>query len=199
MHLITEMPGRTTVLLTGSTMQWMDDACKLARALQPATVVIDDVDLVAAERSENRANGILFELLNQMDGIADDADILFLLTTNKPEVLEPAISARPGRVDQAIEISLPDRDCRTKLFELYAKGLPLAVKDMDRFIELTAGANAAFIREMFRKAALFAADSDDADAHVSDDDLEKAFVLLSRSNPLTSKFLGLSMVAQSEH
>src|SRR5688572_12792394 len=64
------------------------------------------------------ANALLFELLNQMDGLAEDADVLFVLTTNRPDVLEPALAARPGRIDQAIEIPLPDAECRRRLLEL---------------------------------------------------------------------------------
>ena len=48
------------------------------------------------------AESLLNKLLNEMDGLKGDADILFLLTTNRPEALEQALAARPGRVDQAI-------------------------------------------------------------------------------------------------
>ena len=81
--------------------------------LQPSLVVLEDVDLVAEERTpaeSSAANTVLFELLNQMDGLAEDADVIFLLTTNRPDLLEPALASRPGRVDQAIEIPLPDAD-----------------------------------------------------------------------------------------
>ena len=57
-----------------------------------------------------------------MDGLADDADLLFVLTTNRPDILEPALAARPGRIDQAIEVPPPDADCRRRLLELYGKG-----------------------------------------------------------------------------
>ena len=43
-----------------------------------------------------------------MDGLAEDADVIFILTRNRPDLLEPALAARPGRVDQATEIPLPD-------------------------------------------------------------------------------------------
>ena len=51
----------------------------------------------------------LFELLNQMEGLAEDEDLLFVLTTNRPDLIEPALAARPGRVDLALEIPLPGR------------------------------------------------------------------------------------------
>ena len=88
-----------------------------------------------------RAQGpLLFELLNQMDGLADDADVLFLLTTNRPDILEPALAARPGRVDQAIEIPLPDAHCRERLFELYSNKLPLGKVNWETFVGRTKGA-----------------------------------------------------------
>ena len=82
--------------------------------------MLEDVDLIAEERTRQGSGctTLLFELLNQMDGLADDADILFVLTTNRPDLLEPALAARPGRIDQAIEVPLPDADCRRRLFEL---------------------------------------------------------------------------------
>jgi len=187
MYLLTQMPNRTTVLLSGRGVQHVEDACALARSLQPATVVIEDVDLVAEERTRMHHNPLLFELMNQMDGIADDADVLFLLSTNRPEILEPALASRPGRIDQAIMIPLPDEDCRTRLFELYAKELPVAVNDMSKFVQSTEGASAAFIRELFRKAALFAIE-EGPEVYIQEWHLAQALELLRSS--LTGRLLG---------
>ena len=52
-----------------------------------------------------------------------EADILFILTTNRPEALEMALASRAGRIDQAIEFSLPDEEGRAKLIRLYAYGV----------------------------------------------------------------------------
>src|SRR5262249_54373669 len=142
----------------------VESSCAMARALQPSMVVLEDVDLVAEARARPGvgSNPLLMELLNQMDGLADDADVVFLLTTNRPGLIEPALAARPGRIDQAIKIPLPDAGCRRRLFALYGRGLELRITDWDRFVEKTEGASAAFIRELLRKAALFAADEGDA-------------------------------------
>ena len=188
MYLLSSMPGRTTLLLNGSNVKLLDDACALARSLQPATLVIDDVDLVAEERTRRRSNSILFELLNQMDGVANDADVLFLLTTNRPEILEPAIASRPGRIDHAILIPLPDTDCRRRLFDLYGQGLPMDVIDVERFVRATDGVSAAFIRELFRKTALLAIE-EGASVLVQDRHIAEALESLQK-NSLTSKFLG---------
>src|SRR4029077_3989756 len=106
------------------------------------------VDLIGTLRENQTvgANALLFELLNQMDGLAEDADVLFVLTTNRPDVLEPALASRPGRIDQAIEIPLPDADCRRRLLDLYAAGIDLRLGDLDELIDRTEGGSGAFIR-----------------------------------------------------
>jgi ATP-dependent 26S proteasome regulatory subunit len=159
MYLIGRMPGRTTVLLTGSALGLIEPACAMARDLQPATVVLEDVDLVAHERDfDMPGRPLLFELLNEMDGLAEDADVLFLLTTNRPDVLEPALAARPGRIDQSVELPLPDATDRRRLIELYARGLDLRTKRVDDVVERLDGASPAHVKELLRKAALLAAE-----------------------------------------
>jgi cell division protease FtsH len=165
MYLASQMPGRTVLLMTGASVQALESACRLARMLTPATIILEDVDLIGTEREHQTvsANALLFELLNQMDGLADDTDLLFVLTTNRPDVLEPALAARPGRIDQAIEVPPPDAACRRRLLELYGKGLGTEGVDWDRLVERTAGASGAFIRELLRKAAVFAAEESNGD------------------------------------
>ena len=69
----------------------------------------------------------------------------------------PSLAARPGRIDQAVEVPVPDLECRRRLFELYGQRLRVSAP-LEPYVERTAGASAAFIRELLRKAALFAAD-----------------------------------------
>jgi ATP-dependent 26S proteasome regulatory subunit len=194
MYLVAQMPGRTVLLLTGKGVGSIEPACRLARMLAPATVILEDVDLIGTERDNQEvgANALMFELLNQMDGLADDVDILFVLTTNRPDVLEPALAARPGRVDQAIEVPPPDAECRRRLFDLYSRGMEVLVTDWPRFIERTAGVSGAFIRELLRKAAVYAAEEDGvAPLVVRDRHLEEAMTeLLVAGGPLTKSLLG---------
>ena len=87
----------TVVQLTGVALHLIAEACSVARALAPAMVVVEDVDLIAEDRGEYPGqHPLLFQLLNEMDGLADDADVVFVLTTNRADVLEPALAARPG-------------------------------------------------------------------------------------------------------
>src|SRR6266700_415762 len=194
MYLAYQMRGRTTLLLTGRGVGLLERSCTMARLLQPATIILEDVDLIAEERTEQDSgcNVLLFELLNQMDGLADDADVLFLLTTNRPDILEPALAARPGRIDQAIEIPLPDHICRKRLFDLYGQGLTLHLEQLPQLIDQTEGVSAAFIRELMRKAALFAADESD-DMIVEDRHIEEALhELVFEGGELTKRLLGAS-------
>jgi hypothetical protein len=191
MYVVACMPERTTILLTGPALGLVEQSVKLARMLEPSLVVLEDVDLVAEERTEQSTgtNAVLFELLNQMDGLADDADVIFLLTTNRPDLLEPALASRPGRIDQAIEIPLPDAGCRRRLLELYARGLVVDA-DLDGLVGRTQGASGAFIRELLRKAALFAADESD-ELVVRDQQLDEALHdLVVEGGKLTESLLG---------
>lgn len=162
MYLASTMKERTVFILTGRGQGLIESSCSFARMLEPAMVIIEDVDLIAEERSSSQCNtAVLLELLNEMDGLAEDIDVLFVLTTNRPEILEPALASRPGRIDQAFEVPLPDAECRRRLFDLYSEGLNMKVENMDLFIRRTGGASGAFICELLRKAALFAAPDGD--------------------------------------
>ena len=126
-----------------------------------------------------------------------DADVLFLLTTNRPDILEPALAARPGRVDQAIEVPLPDTDCRHRLFTLYAEGLTLDGVDLQTFVRRTDGASPAFIRELMCKAALFAAD--ESSDSIQDRHWDEAIhELVVEGGTLTQSLLGFTPDSNGE-
>ena len=119
-YLLGQMDGVTAILLSGGALSRIREACSVARALQPSVVVVEDVDLIGEERLPRMGpvighHPLLFQLLSEMDGLDSDIDVTFLLTTNRPEILEPALAARPGRVDLAAELPLPDADARRRL------------------------------------------------------------------------------------
>ena len=134
----------------------LDEYMQLARFLQPAMIVLEDVDLIARSRTSMRnpcEESLLNKLLNEMDGLREDAALLFVLTTNRPDDLESALAARPGRIDQAVELPLPDNDGRRKLVELYAGGLTIGPDVVSLIVRKTAHASAAFIKELMRRSA----------------------------------------------
>ena len=197
MYLAGQMRERTVFLMTGMDFGWLSLACQMARTLQPSIVILEDVDLIAEDRSRpGCVSPLLFELLNHMDGLAEDTDVVFLLTTNRAEVLEPALAARPGRVDQAVELPMPDVTCRRRLFELYGQGLEMNVTDLDGFIGRTDGASAAFIRELLRKASLFAAEEHAGGIRIHDRHLEEALRELALyGGGLTQSLLGATIAS----
>ena len=176
-YLLGQMSDYTRLVLTGRSLVAVGAVTDLARALQPAVVVLEDVDLVAEERSMGPASSpVLFDLLDAMDGAVPDADLLFLLTTNRADLLEPALAARPGRVDVAVEIALPDAPARERLLRLYGQGVPLALTedDVKHAVERTDGTTASFLKELIRRSVLESLHDDPALTAVTGAQLARA-------------------------
>ncbi len=184
----------TVVILTGAGLGMIQAASSLARMLQPAVLVLEDVDLVAEMREHYQGgNPVLFQVLNEMDGVVEDADIVFLLTTNRADLLEPALAARPGRVDLAVAIDRPGPEQRRRLIEVYSGAASVRLSEVDEIVARTDGVAAAFLKELMRKAALLAAMRDGAAGQlvVDDDDVIGALdELLEEGNALTRALLG---------
>ncbi len=102
MYLASEMKERTVLILTGRGQGVIESSCHFARWLEPAMVIIEDVDLIAEERSSrsNCNTALLLELMNEMDGLADDVDVLLCLQqtvrkySNQLYHLDPVVSIR---------------------------------------------------------------------------------------------------------
>jgi hypothetical protein len=197
LYLSGRMPGRTVILIAGLGMGGLQPAVQLARLLAPSMVVLEDVDLIAEERGNpfGRTAPLLFELLNEMDGLRDDSDVIFVLTTNRPEILEPALAARPGRVDLAVELPLPDELGRRRLLELYTRGLQLREVDLGAVAARTDGATPAYIKELLRKAAILGA-AEGTSVVVTDAHLETALAELDEGGRLAQRLLGLRPVQE---
>ena len=128
-----------------------------------------------------------------MDGLAEDADVVFVLTTNRADLLGPALAARPGRVDQAVALDLPDADARRALFELHRGSLEVDTSDLDEVVARCEGVTASFLDELLRRAALLAAARTPGTGaiEVSAGDLSAALdELLDTRNAMTRTLLG---------
>ncbi len=195
-YLIGQAQQHTVVLLTGGGLAMVRPACALARLLQPAMVVLEDVDLVAHERGmfgHGMPTPLLFDVLNEMDGMAEDADVAFVLTTNRADLLEPALAERPGRVDLAVHIGLPDEDARARLIALYGRGLDLRLDKPGVVVARTEGVTASFVKELMRKSALIAAEGSRGDGRITVTDAHVGRALdelLAERNELTRALLG---------
>jgi len=194
-YLLGQMTGYTRLVLTGRSLVAVGAVADLARALLPAVIVLEDVDLVAEERSFGpESSPVLFDLLDAMDGAAPDADLLFLLTTNRADLLEPALAARPGRVDVAVEIALPDGAARERLLALYSQHVPLALTEEETraAVERTDGTTASFMKELIRRSVLEALQDDPALTSVTGAHLDRALDdLLDAAQAVTRTLLGV--------
>jgi len=155
-YILSNLPDRTTVMIAGEQIYQLPRYMALAKSLQPSIVVLEDVDLIGRARdlhSISATEAMLNNLLNEMDGLSSTADVLFILTTNRPEILEPALAMRPGRIDAAIEVPLPNHDCRRRLIELYGASLTIDPAAIDVAAGRTDGASAAYMKEFVRQIA----------------------------------------------
>ena len=194
------LEGHTTLLITAEQIGLLGEYMTLARLLQPSMVVIEDVDLIARDRNEMSGvceEVMLNKLLNEMDGLQQDADILFILTTNRPETLETALASRPGRVDQAIEFPLPDTSGRAKLIRLYSKGVTVSDEVVAAAAKKTQNVSAAFIKELMRRAMQFHLEREDSST-IEMQDVDSAIEeLLFSGGSLNRKLLGAN-IGESE-
>jgi hypothetical protein len=190
-YLTAQLTDATVIVLSGASLGMVGAFGALARRLAPSVVVLEDVDLVAQERTVQGHPQTLFELMNEMSGLGEDADVAFILTTNRPDTLEPALAARPGRIDLAIEIPLPDPAARRGLLDLYGRGLAIENETLDIAVARTAGATASLIKELLRKTKLGALEAGRTD--VSSVDFTAALdELLGETAALTRVLLGHS-------
>ena len=177
-YLLGQMTSYTRLVLTGRSLVAVGAVTELARALVPAVVVLEDVDLVAEERSLGPASSpVLFDLLDAMDGAAPDADLLFLLTTNRADLLEPA-------------------PARKRLLTLYGQNVPLALaeEDVNLAIERTDGTTASFLKELIRRSVLESLHDDPALTTVTGAHLARALDdLLDTAQAVTRTLLGVGV------
>jgi ATP-dependent 26S proteasome regulatory subunit len=123
-----------------------------------------------------------------MDGLDNDADVAFVLTTNRPDMLERALAQRPGRVDLAVEIPLPALTERIALLRLYGRQANFSEEAVATAAARTAGTTASFARELVRRAVVAAAleDAPVSDAHLA----AAAEELMDDAETLTRSLLG---------
>jgi SpoVK/Ycf46/Vps4 family AAA+-type ATPase len=157
----------TAIVISGAALRFIGEACAIARTLQPSIVVVEDIELAAEPRGPHAPlDPLLLRLLNEMEGLSDDANVTFLLTTNRADLLEEALAARPGQVNHTARLPLPDAMARRRLLRLYQGRLRISRASTYEVVARTDGVNASFIRELLRRAAVHAANGRAARAAV---------------------------------
>lgn len=145
----------TTIVASGHALLRMQDICALAAMLQPALVLLEDVDLVFASRELNPFNTTLGEFMDQLDGFGAQHEVIFLLTTNALERVEAAIKDRPGRVSQCIYFGPPSAKLRQRYLARALK--PYTFNgDLGHIVRQTEGVSQAFLKELVYRAVQLA-------------------------------------------
>lgn len=138
------------------------DMFKKASQTAPCIIFIDEIDAVGRQRGTGLGGGhdereqTLNQLLVEMDGITDNAGIVIVAATNRPDVLDPAL-LRPGRFDRQITVSLPDRKGRKAILEVHARNKKLAPDlDLAALAKRTPGFSGADLENVLNEAAILA-------------------------------------------
>ncbi len=139
------------------------DLFSKAKNKQPCIIYIDELDAIGRSRGAGLGGGhdereqTLNQILAEMDGFKQDAKIVVLASTNRPDVLDSAL-LRPGRFDRKIVLDLPDKKSREKILKVHTKGKPLASKvNLKEIAERTPGFSGADLSNLANEAALLAA------------------------------------------
>ncbi len=134
-----------------------------AKKKQPCIVYIDELDAIGRARGTGLGGGhdereqTLNQILSEMDGFSQDSKIVVLASTNRPDVLDPAL-LRPGRFDRKIILDLPDKKARKSILKLNVKGKSLAGNiNLTEVAERTSGFSGADISNLANEAALLTA------------------------------------------
>ena len=139
------------------------DLFKQAKGSSPSIVFIDEIDAVGRQRGAGLGGGhdereqTLNQLLVEMDGFEDNAAVILIAATNRPDILDPAL-LRPGRFDRQITVDRPDVAGREKILRVHAQNKPLADDiNFASLAKLTPGFTGADLANLMNEAALLAA------------------------------------------
>ncbi len=130
---------------------------KKAKEMAPSIIFIDEIDAVGKARGgfrNDEREATLNQLLTEMDGFENSSGVIVIGATNKIEVLDEAL-LRPGRFDRRIFISLPKKEDREKILQIYLKKIPHYV-DIAKLADMTVGFSGAALASLVNEAALYA-------------------------------------------
>ena len=136
------------------------DLFKQAKEKAPCIVFIDEIDAIGKKRGGSALGGndereqTLNQLLTEMDGFEDNAGVIILAATNRPESLDPALT-RPGRFDRQVPVTLPDLHGRVAILKVHAAKIKTAPAiDYDKVARMASGASGAELANIVNEAAL---------------------------------------------
>jgi cell division protease FtsH len=158
------------------------DLFNQAKEAAPAIIFIDELDAIGRARGGGVSLGghdereqTLNQILTEMDGFSGSEGVIVIASTNRPEVLDPAL-LRPGRFDRRVTVNPPDQTGRRLILEVHTRGVPLADDvDLQAIAASTPGMVGADLRNLVNEAALTAARRQHERVQLADftDSLEK--------------------------
>jgi len=119
----------------------------VARFVAPTILFMEDIDFYAEDRDRNGWAG-LGDLLNQLDGCQDNEDVITIATTNRLEIVEPALRSRPGRFDRIVEFGPMDADCRRQMLRRTLRNAETCDEDIEYLVGATDDYTGAQIEEL---------------------------------------------------
>jgi proteasome regulatory subunit len=150
------------------------DLFELARQHQPAVIFIDEIDAIAAKRTDSKTSGdaevqrTMMQLLSEMDGFEDRGDIRIIAATNRFDMLDRAI-LRPGRFDRLIEVPKPDAEGREQIFKIHTRSMNIADDvDYGDLAEMAVEASGADVKAICTEAGMFAIRDDRTEVRMKD-------------------------------
>ncbi|OGE81772.1 MAG: cell division protein FtsH [Candidatus Doudnabacteria bacterium RIFCSPLOWO2_02_FULL_48_8] len=139
------------------------DLFKKAKRNAPCIVFIDEIDAVGRQRgaglggSHDEREQTLNQILVEMDGFEQDANVIVIAATNRPDVLDPAL-LRPGRFDRQVVLDHPDIADREAILKIHTKNKPLSKAVNLRVIaERTPGFSGADLANLMNEGAILSA------------------------------------------
>ena len=116
-------------MYVGESERGLRDVFRKARQAAPCIIFFDEIDALASARSSAGNDSgvgarVLSQLLTELDGIEELKGVFVLAATNRPDLLDPAL-LRPGRFDLQLEIAMPDRAAREKIFQIHLRDRPI--------------------------------------------------------------------------
>jgi hypothetical protein len=153
--LLNQAPDYTALLVRGESPNHIRLVFRLARALSPSLVLLEDVDLLATNRYQNSLALFLGALMTEMDGVEQNEDVVVVMTSNDPSEMEAALIRRPGRIDRIIEVGAPEDGVRERLLKHFLPNLE-GSPDLGKVGMACKGLMPAAIKEVVHQAALAA-------------------------------------------
>jgi cell division protease FtsH len=165
-------------MLVGVGASRVRDLFAQAKASAPSIIFIDEIDAIGRQRGRGLMGGhdereqTLNQILVEMDGFTPNDNVMVIAATNRGDLLDPAL-LRPGRFDRRVILDMPDKEGRSAILKIHARGKKFAKGiDWEKVADRTVGFSGADIENMLNEAAILAARNNQI--QIEEKDIEEA-------------------------